>query len=121
MAANRHRHANTVPLALITGWVLICVVIGFAGLGYVYLKNQSITTGTKTKALERELAELTTQDEVVRSKIALLSSRAALQRRLDSGFIKLVPITDDRLVRLDLGSRKSASEIRAVSNERTTP
>ena len=121
MASNRRRHANAVPLASIATWVIGCVFLAGTGLGYVYLKNQIITTGTKTKALERELAELTTQDEVVRSKIALLSSRSALQRRLNDGFIKLVPITDDRLVRVGAPARKEAGELRAVSNERTTP
>lgn len=121
MASNRRRHANTVPLASIFTWVLCCVFLAGAGLGYVYLKNQIMTTGTKTKALERELADLRTQDEVVRSKITLLSSRSALQRRLNDGFIKLTPITDDRLVRVDSAPRKESGDLRAVSNERTIP
>lgn len=113
---NRRRHANAVPLASIATWVVVCIFIGGAGLWYVYLKNQLVTTGTKIKALERELADIRTQDEVVSSKIASLSSRATLQRRLNEGFIKLVPITDDRLVRLDAAPRNDSAEIRAVSN-----
>ncbi len=118
MANNRRRHANAVPLASIASWVMICLFMCGAGLGYVYLKNQIHTTGTKIKGLERELADLSTQDDVMRSKIASLSSRAALQQRLKDGFIKLVPITDDRLVRVEMPRRKDGGDLRAVSNER---
>ena len=119
MALNRRRHANALPIASIATWVLVCIFLGGAGLGYVYLKNQIHTTGSKIKALERELAELNTQDEVTRSKIASLSSRSALQRRLNEGFIKLIPISDDRLVRVEALPRKENNELRPVSNERS--
>ncbi|MES2572824.1 MAG: hypothetical protein V4710_22565 [Verrucomicrobiota bacterium] len=118
MASNRRRHANAVPLALIATWVLVLGALGVAGLGYVYLKNQIHVTGARIKALENELAKLTTQDEVMRAKIATLSSRAALKRRMDEGFIKMVPISDDRLVRVELPARKELNELRAVSNQR---
>ena len=118
MAFNRHRHANAVPLASIATWVVVCLCLLAAGIGYVYLKNQIHSTGSTIKKFERELAELRTQDEVTRSKIASLSSRAALQRRLNDGFIKLTPITDDRLVRVDAPARKDTNDLRAVSNER---
>ncbi len=118
MASNRRRHPNAVPLASICTWVTICLLLGGAGLWYVYLKNQIHSDGTKIKALERELAELATQDEVVSAKVALLSSHSALQRRLADGFIKLIPISDDRLVRLENPARPTQGDLRAVSNER---
>ncbi|MDB6156261.1 MAG: hypothetical protein JWL90_4714 [Chthoniobacteraceae bacterium] len=118
MASNRRRHANAVPLALIATWILVLGAVGVAGLGYVYLKNEIHVTGAKIKSLENELAKLNTQDEVMRAKIAVLSSHDAMKRRLSEGFIKLVPVSDDRLVRVDVSSRKDVSELRAVSNER---
>ncbi|HEX8311189.1 MAG TPA: hypothetical protein VF614_07735 [Chthoniobacteraceae bacterium] len=117
MPANRRRHANAVPLASIATWIVVAAFICAAGLGYVYCKNQLHSTGQKIKGLERELSELVTQNEVVRSKIASLSSRAALQRRVSEGFIKLVPI--ERIVQLNApGTQSLPSEIRAVSNQR---
>ncbi len=118
MASNRRRHANAVPLALIATWILVLGTLGAAGLGYVYLKNQIHVTGAKIKSLENELEKLNTQDEVMRAKIAVLSSRDAMNRRLNEGFIKLVPVSDERLVRVEMPSRKAVSELRAVSNER---
>jgi hypothetical protein len=120
MSNNRRRHANVIPIA----WFVTCALVGvFAcvgGLGYVWCKNQLYTTGTEIKALERELAELKNKNEVALSKIAQLSSTAKLQERYDSGFIKLVPITNDRIVVLSNSVPTSgAGELRAVSNERT--
>lgn len=118
MGTNRLRHPNSVPLGAIATWVMVCVFIGGAGIGYVYLKNQIHASGAKIKTLERELADLATQDEVIRAKIASLSSRAALQRRVDEGFINLIPISDHQLVRVD-EVRKEGNHLRAVANERS--
>jgi hypothetical protein len=119
MGFNRRRHANTLPLASIAIWITVAAFVCAAGLFYVYCKNQLHITGTKIKLLERELEALIKQDEVVRAKIASLSSHAALQRRLDDGFIKLVPITDDRLVRVEASPIRAPSELRSVVNERS--
>jgi hypothetical protein len=121
MANNRFRNGNTVSVGSLAWWILISCFVGVAALGYVHLKNQIHAAGTKIKLLERELADLNTQDEVVRAKIASLSSRSVLQRRLEDGFIKLVPITDDRLVRLEGTVRGERGELRAVSNQNRTP
>ena len=121
MALNRRRHANAVPLASIATWIVVAIFTCAAGLFYVHCKNQLHATGAKIKVLESELADLIAQDEVVRAKVAWLSSRPILQRRLDEGFINMVPIADDRLVRLDGTAGEPTDEIRAVSNRRTTP
>ena len=89
------------------------------GLGYVWCKNQLHQTGSTIKALERELADLHNQNEVSRAHIAQLSSTKALQDRFDTNFIKLVKITDDRIVMVHgAGGNRAANELRAVSNER---
>lgn len=118
---NRYRHANTVPLASIAIWVAVCLFACCAGLGYVWLKNDLHAAGSKIRNLEQELHELLTQDEVVRAKIASLSSRTALQRRVNEGFVKLVPITDDRLTRVAAIASRPETDLRPVSNERRTP
>lgn len=122
MAANRRKHANTVPVAGIVRWMIVGAFICITGLSYVYFKNQQHTTGTEIKNLERQLAELTMQNDIVRAKISQLSSRAALQKRIADGFIRMTPITDDRIVRLNTAppSRSTAAadanELRAISN-----
>ncbi len=119
MSTNRRRHANAVPIAVFATWAIIGIFACSAGLCYVWCKNQLYSTGTEIKTLERELVELKSKNEVALSKIAQLSSTAKLQERHDSGFIKLVPITNDRIVVLgNKGGASGGNELRPVSNER---
>jgi hypothetical protein len=96
-APNRRRHANAIPIASFVTWALVGLFACAGGLGYVWCKNQLYTNGTEIKTLERDLAELQNKNEAARTKIATLSSMAKLQERLDTGFIKLVPITKDHV------------------------
>jgi len=98
----------------LTKWVVAAFFLGVVGLSYVYLKNQLHTTGGQIKTLEKELSELTVENDLLRTKISTLSSQKVLQRRLDQDFIKMIPIAEERIVRIRTDAR---SEIRAVSNE----
>jgi hypothetical protein len=118
MSLNRRRHANVVPLASIATWVVVAAFAGTTGIYYVYYKNQLHTTGAAIKRLERDLEDLVRQNAVLKSKIGSDSSYPALQRRLEKGFIKLIPITDDRIVRVDAKPLPAQDELRAVSHER---
>jgi len=99
--------------------MVIALVALVGGLSWVYLTNQRHTRGNEIKDLERQLATLRLDNEALRTKIATLSSRPALQRRMNEGFIKMVPITQDRIVQLNSSqsSGGSADEIRTVANE----
>jgi hypothetical protein len=120
MSSNRRRHANAIPVASFLTWALIGIFACGGGLGYVWCKNQLYTTGTEIKSLERELVDLKNKNEVAQSKIAQLSSTAKLQERYDTGFIKLVPITNDRITILSNSTAApNTGELRPVSNERT--
>ena len=120
MSSNRRRHSNAIPIASFATWAIIGIFTCTAGLGYVWCKNQLYATGTEIKALERELLELKSKNEVALSKISQLSSTAKLQESYDSGLIKLVPITNDRIVILsNKPATSGGSELRAVSNQRT--
>ena len=118
---NRRRHANALPIAQIATWLLLAVFLGGGGLYYVYCKNQLQFTGATIKRLERERDEILTQREFLQGTIARLSSRAALERRRAEGFFNLIPITDDRIVRVGVSSAAGEGDLRAVANERTAP
>jgi hypothetical protein len=124
MPSNRRRHINTLPLLSLARWTVVAGFFCFAGLGYVYCKNQLHRAGEETRKLEKDLNDLKMATEVARSKIATLSSHEELKRKLDSNFIKLVPITDDRIVRVTDAApvrRVSDDELRSVRSERTNP
>ena len=119
MPFNKRRNANAVPLASFATWMVIGLFVCIGGLGYVWCKNQLHTTGSKIKALERELADLRNKNEVARAHIAQLSSTKALQDRFDTGFIKLTKITDDHLIAIrNQADAPAGNELRAVSNGR---
>jgi hypothetical protein len=107
---NRHRHANAVPVAGITKWIVVVLFLGIAGLSYVHFKNQQHATGSEIKTLERQFADLQSQNDIVRAKISQLSSRNYLQRRLAEGFIHMTPIKDDRIVRINADPLHSTAE-----------
>jgi hypothetical protein len=120
MSTNRRRHANAIPIASFATWALIGLFACAGGLGYVWCKNQLYTTGTEIKNLEHDLADLKNKNEVALSKIAQLSSTAKLQERYDTGFIKLVPITNDHITVLSNAvTLPGTGELRPVANERT--
>lgn len=110
MSTNRKKHTNVVQVGALARWLVMAIFLAATGLSYVYLKNQLHATGGEVKRLERDLAELTTRNEVARAQIASLSSRTVLQRRLNEGFIKMIPITDDRIVRVSGASYRVASD-----------
>jgi cell division protein FtsB len=115
MNGNRRRHANTVQVGSMLRWIVIAVFLGIAGLSYVYMSNQTQKTGTEIHKLETDLRELRARNDEAEAKIAMLSSHRELQRRLEEGFIKMTPITDDRIVRINV-PRRSADELRPVAN-----
>ena len=119
MARNRRKHTNPLPIGGITKCVLALFFLGIFGLSYVAFKNQMHANGDNIERLERELAELRTQNEVVRARISKLSSRTYLRQRLESGFISMLPIANDRIVRLNsIPGSGTENAIRAVANER---
>lgn len=100
MNANAKRQNNRLQFATLLRGVILTAFLGVAGLSYVYLKNQMHVCGVQRKALEQELHDLIAENNVMEAQIARLTSRTALQRRLDEGFIKLIPINNQSLVRV---------------------
>jgi hypothetical protein len=105
---NHRKHPNIVPVAALVRWVVVAFFLGTAGLSYVYFKNQMQTTGTEIRNLEGELATLNTEDDIERAQIDRLTSQGYLRKRLAEGFIKLTPITDDRIERIHLSGARTA-------------
>lgn len=121
MSTNRRKHANAIPLASLATWCIVALFFLGGGLAYVWCKNQLYTTGSEIKALERELVELKKKNEVALSKISQLCSTAQVQERFARGEIKLVPITQDRIVVLsNSGPAPQTGELRAVVNPRNS-
>ncbi|HXM25130.1 MAG TPA: hypothetical protein VN957_03840 [Chthoniobacterales bacterium] len=100
----------------------ICKVIvamtfaAVAGLSYVYLKNQLTEFGHEQIVLEKELADLQRDNQIIESTLGSLSSRRELMKSLAKDSRGLIPITTDQVVRLNQGHGPVGNELRIVSN-----
>jgi len=120
MSSNRRRNANLLPVARILLAGTLLVTVGGGALFYVNAKNEVHRNGQRKKELERELVALETRDEVINSRIAKLSSFDSLRRRQVQErevFAKLVPVSDNLVVRLqDKAPSAGEPQVRTVSN-----
>src|SRR5437667_12599190 len=95
------RNWNEVNAASLARWIVITAFLALTGLIYVYLSLQLYHLGDRKKALENELASLRAQNDVASVQIAALTSRSAMQRRLKEGYLKMIPISEHNIVRLN--------------------
>jgi len=106
-----------VNAASLARWIVMTAFLALAGLAYVYLTLQLYHLGERRKAVENELAALRTQNDIAAGQIAALTSRSALQRRLKEGYLKMVPVSESKIVRLMVPARSTDEEaIQPVSN-----
>lgn len=117
MNRSHRRNRNAVNAASLARWIIVTAFLALAGLGYVYLTLQLYHLGERRKAVENELASLHTQNDVASVQIAALTSRSALQRRLKEGYLKMVPISENKIVRLTVPARSADEDaIQPVAN-----
>ena len=113
------RNWNEVNAASLARWIVLTGFLALAGLCYVYLTLQLYHLGDRKKALETEVTNLKMQNEVTSAQIAALTSRAALQRRLKEGYLKMIPIAEHNIVRLTIPNRNPDDAVQPVSNPRS--
>jgi hypothetical protein len=117
MNQSRRRNCNSVNAASLARWIVMTAFLALAGLAYVYLTLQLYHLGERRKALENELASLRTQNDIAAAQIAALTSRSALQRRLKEGYLKMIPVSESKIVRLTIPDRSNEEEaIQPVAN-----
>jgi hypothetical protein len=117
MNRSRRRKCNTVDAASLARWIVMTIFLALAGLSYVYMTLQLYHLGERRKAVENELVSLRTQNDVAAGQIAALTSRTALQRRLKEGYLKMVPVSESKIVRLTIPARSTEEEaIQPVAN-----
>ncbi len=117
MNRSRRRNWNAVNAASLARWIVVTVFLALVGLSYVYLTLQLYHLGDRRKAIENELVSLRTQNDVAGVQIAALTSRSALQRRLKEGYLKMVPISENNIVRLTIPAQAADEDaIQPVAN-----
>ena len=117
MNRSRRRNCNTVNAASLARWIVMTAFVALAGLAYVYLTLQLYHLGERRKAVETELGDLHKKNDAAAANIALLTSRTALQRRLKDGYLKMIPVSDSKIVRLTIPARSTNEEaVQPVAN-----
>jgi len=118
MQRHRQQH-NPINAAALARWILITSFIGLGGLMYVYQSIQLHSLGDQKKKLEVELINVRSQIDVTHVQIAALTSRDALERRLKEGYLRMIPIQEQHIVRLNTPPRPFGGDaIQPVSNPR---
>jgi len=119
MHAPRRKAFNSVNAASLARWIVITASLALTGLIYVYLTLQLYHLGDRKKALENELTSLRAQNDVASVQIAALTSRSAMQRRLKEGYLKMIPISEQDIVRLSAVPRSLGEDaVQPVANKR---
>ena len=122
MNRSRRKNFNAIDAPSLARWIVLTIFVALAGLIYVYLTLQLHRLGDQQNKLEKQLAGLRNQNEVATGQIAALTSRASLQRRLKEGYIKMIPIAEQNIVRLSAPTHSAEEDaIQPVANEQTRP
>jgi cell division protein FtsB len=122
MNRSRRKNFNAIDAPSLARWIVLTLFVALTGLIYVYLSIQLHRLGDQQNKLEKQLATLRNQNEVATGQIAALTSRAALQRRMKEGYIKMIPIAEQNIVRLNAPARSAEEDaVQPVANEETRP
>lgn len=97
---NRRKANNCIEVPLLAQWLVIFFIIGLAGLCFVYLKNQQHALGEQTRLAERKTSDLRAHNDALIAKVTALTSRSALQRRLEEKYLELVQIPETAIARI---------------------
>ncbi len=120
----RPRALNSLQLSRVFAFLLLAVVAGGAGICYVSLKNTQHALGERVRETERQLREFRARNQDYQSRIASLSSRTALRRKMASGFIAMIDIPNTARASLTPPSVATADGVMrtaAVINPAQTP
>jgi len=119
MHAPRRKSFNSVNAASLARWIGLTGFLALTGLIYVYLTLQLYHLGEHRKALENELASLRVQNDIARSNITARTSHLALQRQLKDGYLKMIPIAERNIVRLNVPRPARVEDaVQPVANKR---
>jgi uncharacterized protein HemX len=100
MAKNRKNQARPVRLGPALKAFLLCALIGGAGVGYVWLKNQIYALGEQKVRAEKDLESLKRQNNQRMQMLAERQTHSEIEARVRQMNLGLVPPQPDQMVRL---------------------
>jgi len=91
MSKNRKTHSAASRFGPALKAVLLCLLIGGSGVGYVWQKDQIARLGRQIKTREQQLSRLEEQNDKLRRQLATLRSPRVLEMRIKELNLGLVP------------------------------
>jgi len=82
MARNRKHQSAAIRFGPALKALLLCVLIGGSGVGYVWQKSQINDLGRQRAKRERVLTQLRDQNKKLRDQLAMLQTPAKLDQRV---------------------------------------
>ncbi len=91
MARNRKSQSAAVRFGPAIKALVICLLIGGSGVGYVWQKEQIVRLGDQIKAREKSLYVLENQNEKLRKQLGNMQSLPFLEAKIKELNLGLVP------------------------------
>lgn len=100
MARNRKSQSAAIRFGPALKALLLCLLIGGTGVGYVWQKEQIVRLGQQKKTRELQLAFLQDRNEKLRKQLAVMRSPKFLEARIKELNLGLVPPQPAQICRL---------------------
>ncbi|MBC8094684.1 MAG: hypothetical protein H7Y43_02620 [Akkermansiaceae bacterium] len=100
MAKNRKVESGAIRFGPAVKAVLLCLLIGGSGVGYVWQKNQIQELNRQYKMQEKRLTDLQLQNQRLNQQKAELSSQATLEKKIVEFKLGLSQPSPGRILRL---------------------
>ena len=100
MARNRKYQAAGIRFGPALKALLLCLLIGGSGVGYVWQKNQIYELGQQIKQRETQLDQLETQNKKLEKHLGTMRTPALLEKRIMELNLGLVQPLPSQVVRL---------------------
>lgn len=118
----RYTHSdNALPLGPLMRWLVLVIFLGVLGLSFVHMKHRLKIDGDRRRDLEQAVAQLDEKLKVANNEIMRLTSRPALERRRQEGFIQMMPVQDSRMVRLRAQTTPAIAQSSPVTEKEALP
>jgi hypothetical protein len=120
--SNRRKSVNPIHVGPVFWLMLVGLLVATVLLFFVSIKHQQYVLGQKVREVEHGLREVRAYNQVLLAKISSLSSRPALQRRLEQSRVAMAPIPDTAIARLTPpGVAGRDGVLRTAANHSVTP
>jgi hypothetical protein len=101
MSRNRKSQSAAIRFAPALKALVLCLLLGGSGVGYVWQQDQIAGLGKQIKARESRLEQLQEQNDGLRRQLDTMRSPGFLQRRIQELNLGLVPAQISQVIRLD--------------------